>query len=89
MQRWPVRDDEVNVWCVRLDSDPSTFESAFATLSEDERKRTARFLVPSAKATFVLARAVLRTLAMFGFSVPARRRYRNILSRADRVPLRR
>jgi 4'-phosphopantetheinyl transferase len=60
MSRWAP--GEVHIWCVRLDSDPESLQHAHQRLSPEERSRAARFLVDQPRNTFVLSRAVLRTL---------------------------
>lgn len=53
---------EVHVWCFRLESDAESLPRAFQTLAPDECSRAARFLVDQPRNTFVLSRAILRTL---------------------------
>src|SRR5881394_833913 len=51
--------DAVDGWCVRLDAAPEPF---YATLSDDERSRAARFRFERDRQRFVVARGVLREL---------------------------
>src|SRR5881397_1867586 len=51
--------DAAQCWCVRLDIDP---ELSYATLSEDERNRSARFRFERDRRRFVVARGALRDL---------------------------
>lgn len=51
--------DAVQCWCVRLDVAPDTY---YATLSDDERSRAARFRFERDRRRFVVARGVLRDL---------------------------
>jgi 4'-phosphopantetheinyl transferase len=51
--------DAVQCWCVRLDVAPDTY---YATLSDDERNRTARFRFERDRRRFVVAHGVLREL---------------------------
>jgi len=54
--------EEVQVWCARIDADTDAVERANRQLSRNERDRASRFRLPSPRVTFVLSRAVLRTL---------------------------
>ena len=51
--------DAVKCWCVRLDAAPEPF---YATLSDDERSRAARFRFERDRRRFVVARGALREL---------------------------
>jgi 4'-phosphopantetheinyl transferase len=57
---WP--EDEVQVWCARLEADTETVERAYLQLSRDEQDRASRFRHATLRATFVLSRSILRTL---------------------------
>lgn len=56
-------EDDVHVWCARLDRPAGRTHLDEQVLSSDERERTARFRFPSDRLRFVAARAILRTLA--------------------------
>ncbi|MBN2046430.1 MAG: 4'-phosphopantetheinyl transferase superfamily protein [Anaerolineaceae bacterium] len=58
----PLRDDEVHLYFVELDSDPLALSSDLSLLSDDERSRAARFLSKQSAAQFITARAYLRRL---------------------------
>lgn len=60
----PVRlaPDEVHSWCVRLDVPPDTAAGLYATLSEDERNRSARFRFERDQQRFIAAHGVLREI---------------------------
>ena len=49
-------------WCVTLDVSPAASASLYATLSEDERDRSARFRFERDRRRFTVARGVLREL---------------------------
>lgn len=49
-------------WCVRLDVPPETIAGFYATLSPDERDRSARFRFARDRERFIVARGTLRTL---------------------------
>lgn len=51
--------DALQCWCVRLDVAPETY---YATLSDDERNRSARFRFERDRRRFVVARGALREL---------------------------
>ncbi len=53
--------DAVQCWCVRLDVAPPP-ETYYATLSDDERNRSARFRFEPDRRRFVVAHGVLRDL---------------------------
>jgi 4'-phosphopantetheinyl transferase len=57
-----VKAAEVHSWCVSLDVPPETSASFYATLSQDERNRSARFRFARDRRRFIAARGVLRAL---------------------------
>ncbi len=54
--------DEVHSWCVSLDVPPETSAGLYATLTNDERNRSARLRFERDRRRFVVARGVLRKL---------------------------
>ncbi len=54
--------DEVHSWCVRLDVPPETSARLYATLTPDERTRSARLRFERDQQRFIVARGVLRDL---------------------------
>jgi 4'-phosphopantetheinyl transferase len=54
--------DEVHSWCVSLDVPPETSARFCATLTLDERNRSARFHFERDRQRFIVARGVLRDL---------------------------
>jgi len=54
--------DEVHSWCASLDVRPETSARLYATLSPDERTRSARFQFERDQQRFIVARGVLRDL---------------------------
>jgi 4'-phosphopantetheinyl transferase len=54
--------DEVHSWCARLDVPPETSARLYATLTADERTRSARFQFERDQQRFIVARGVLRDL---------------------------
>jgi 4'-phosphopantetheinyl transferase len=57
-----VPSDTIHVWRVPLDVAASFVDRSYQTLSEDERERAAAISLESARAQFVVSRAVLRTI---------------------------
>jgi len=53
---------EVHSWCVSLDVPPDTCAGLYATLTSDERNRSARLRFERDRRRFVVAHGVLRTL---------------------------
>jgi len=53
---------EVHTWSVRLDVRPEAWARLYATLSQDERDRSARFRFARDRLRFVAARGTLRAL---------------------------
>jgi len=53
---------EVHIWCASLDVRPETLARLYATLSSDERNRSARFRFKRDQLRFVAAHGVLRDL---------------------------
>jgi len=53
---------EVHTWSARLDVPPETWARLYATLSQDERDRSARFRFARDRLRFVAARGTLRAL---------------------------
>ena len=54
--------DEVHSWCASLDVPPETSGRLYATLTPDERTRSARFQFERDQQRFIVARGVLRDL---------------------------
>ncbi len=54
--------DEVQIWRVRLDMPPQASAGLYATLTDDERNRSARFRFERDRQRFIVARGVLREL---------------------------
>src|SRR5256885_2399068 len=54
--------DEVHSWCASLDVPPETSARLYATLTPDERTRSARFQFEHDQQRFIVARGVLRDL---------------------------
>ena len=54
--------DEVHSWCVSLDAPLETSARLYATLTPDERTRSARFKFERDRQRFIVARGVLRDL---------------------------
>jgi 4'-phosphopantetheinyl transferase len=54
--------DEVHSWCASLDVPPETSARLYATLTPDERARSARFQFERDQRRFIVARGVLRDL---------------------------
>src|SRR6266568_2235902 len=54
--------DEVHSWCASLDVPPETSARLCATLTPDERTRSARFQFERDQQRFIVARGVLRDL---------------------------
>ena len=53
---------EVHIWCASLDAPPETSARLYATLTPDERTRSARFRFERDRQRFIVARGVLRDL---------------------------
>lgn len=62
MVPFQLASDEVQIWCVRLDVPPQTSARLHATLTVDERNRSARFRFERDRQRFIVARGVLREL---------------------------
>ncbi|HEY3221046.1 MAG TPA: hypothetical protein VGJ80_09960 [Gemmatimonadales bacterium] len=60
---------DVECWCVRLDVAPEPY---YATLSADERRRSARFRFDRDRRRFIVARGSLRELLGRRLATPAR-----------------
>src|SRR3989441_9947241 len=54
--------DEVHSWCASLDVPPDTSARFYATLTPDERTRSARFQFERDEQRFIVARGLLREL---------------------------
>src|SRR6266496_773962 len=54
--------DKVHCWCASLDVPPETSARLYATLTPDERTRSARFQFERDQQRFIVARGVLREL---------------------------
>src|SRR2546430_15182480 len=59
---FPLASDEVHIWCASLDVPPETSARLHATLTPDERTRSARFHFERHRQRFIVARGVLRYL---------------------------
>ena len=58
---WPVlKEEEVHVWQVSLDTPPIKFEDLVSVLSRDELQRAEQFVFPKDRYYFIVARGVLR-----------------------------
>ena len=53
---------EVHIWCASLDVPPETSARLYATLTFDERNRSARFRFERDRQRFIAAHGVLRDL---------------------------
>lgn len=74
--RLTLPDDEVHVWRVRLVRTPSQLESLRSLLAPDEVARAARFHFERDRASFIVARGMLRTiLAAYLKLTPAQLRF--------------
>jgi 4'-phosphopantetheinyl transferase len=60
--KFGLASDEVQSWCVRLNVPPETSARLYATLTDDERNRSARFRFERDRQRFIVARGVLREL---------------------------
>ena len=58
----PLARGEVHSWCAHLDVPPETSARLYATLTGDERGRSARFRFDRDRRRFIVARGVLRDL---------------------------
>src|SRR5215468_1627086 len=54
--------DEVHSWCFRLDVPPETSACLYATLTGDERNRSARLRLEGDRQRFIVAHGMLREL---------------------------
>lgn len=59
---WRLACDAVHSWCVRLDVSPETSAGLYATLTSDERNRSARLRFERDRRRFTVAHGVLRDL---------------------------
>src|SRR5262245_40219568 len=63
---WPssfqLASDEVHSWCAALDVPPETSARLYATLTPEERTRSARFQFERDRQRFIVGRGVLRDL---------------------------
>jgi 4'-phosphopantetheinyl transferase len=62
MSTFQLAFDEVHSWCASLDVPPETSARLYATLTPDERARSARFQFERDQQRFIVARGVLRDL---------------------------
>lgn len=62
--------DEVHCWCARLNVPPDTYARLYATLTSDERSRSARFRSRSDHHHYIVAHGVLRDLLGRYLQVP-------------------
>lgn len=89
-------ENEVHVWRADLNQPPATLQALLATLSADERCRSARFYFARDAERFVIARGLLRTILGLYLQIrPERLRFRynafgkpELSTPADRRPLR-
>ncbi len=54
--------DELHTWCAGLDVPPETYARLYATLTPDERTRSARFRFERDRQRFIVAHGALRDL---------------------------
>jgi 4'-phosphopantetheinyl transferase len=80
--------DDVHTWCANLDAPPDTSARLYATLTSDERLRSARFRFERDRRRFVVAHGVLRDiLARYLQTGPGRIRYvHNAFGKPDLGP---
>jgi hypothetical protein len=57
-----LREDEIHVWCARLDLGEEPIESLAALLASEEAERASRFHFARDRDAFAAARGILRTL---------------------------
>ncbi len=62
MPPWHLASGEVHSWCVRLDVPSETTADFYATLSSDERNRSARLRFERDRQRFIVAHGVLRAV---------------------------
>ena len=62
MSSFHLASDEVHTWCANLDVPPETSARLYATLTPDERNRSARFQFERDRQRFIVAHGVLRDL---------------------------
>jgi len=62
MTPFQLTSDEVHTWCASLDVPSETSARLYATLTADERQRSARFQFDRDRQRFIVARGVLREL---------------------------
>ncbi len=68
--------DEVHTWCAGLDVPPETSARLYATLTPDERTRSARFRFELDRQRFIVAHGVLRDLlGCYLYTEPGRIRF--------------
>lgn len=58
----PIRDGEIDLWCVCLEHDQPSIDSFFDSLSEDEKQRANRFVFARDREHFIVGRGTLRTI---------------------------
>jgi 4'-phosphopantetheinyl transferase len=80
--------DEVHSWCAGVDVPPATSARLYATLSPDERDRSARFRFERDRRSFIVAHGVLRDLlGRYLQTEPRRIRYAyNAFGKPDLAP---
>lgn len=61
---------ELHLWLISLDAGSHSIESLLVNLSDDERGRASRLLIPKVRDHFIIARGVLRTILGETLSVP-------------------
>lgn len=57
-----LRDDEVHVWTAELDHEPDRFAALSELLVEEDLERADRYRIPTVRAHFIVARAVMRSV---------------------------
>jgi len=62
MTPFQLASDEVHTWCASLDVPSETLARLYASLTPDERQRSARFQFDRDRQRFIVARGVLREL---------------------------
>ena len=64
--------NQIQLWCLHVDTVKTIFEEALAAISEEERERARRFRVEPARSEFVFGRYMLRRLLSSAFGVEPR-----------------
>lgn len=58
----PLRDGEIDLWCVCLEHDQPSIDSFFDSLSEDEKQRANRLVFARDREYFIVGRGTLRRI---------------------------